>query len=598
MKLTLVALLSLSLLPSLAAQNGTPAAPPDETPSARVTRTSPQEKQLEEIRAQLAEQQRVIRLQQEQIEKLQKQLQQSSASIEEQSRQLQSAIDQLHEKTADSQQNTETALAAIKANDAETTKQVETSGEKIKALESPTALHFKGITLTPGGFLTADTLYRSRNENADASSSFSGIPYGGTANANLSEFRETSRVSRLSLLGEGKAGSLKLSSYFEIDFMAQAPTANQVETNAFSPRIRQGWLQAEMANGWTFSAGQFWSLITTDRKGIALRGEFIPNVMEASYIIGYDYVRQTALRITKKSASGEWTSAFEVANPETTYKASYIPGGTNSAGQPVNIFGLNNSTNATSPTGSTIGYLSGSSNGFSTNLMPDLLGKVSYDPKWGHYEVKALLRVFRDRTDPTGAATGTGLPTTAQTNVSTGFGLGFGAILPVVAKKVDFIVEGLGGAGIGRYGAGQSPDVTLRPDGALVPLHEYHMLAGFEFHPTPKLDIFTFGGDEYTKRASYVNPLTGGAAGYGSPLVTAAVAKAATTEVGYSDGLFNKNLWETTLGFWYRFYKGPVGTLQYGLQYEFLTRSTWSTLGGAPKGRVNVAFASFRYILP
>jgi hypothetical protein len=74
----------------------------------------------------------------------------------------------------------------------------------------------------------------------------------------------------------------------------------------------------------------------------------------------------------------------------------------------------------------------------------------------------------------------------------------------------------------------------------------------------------------------------------------------------------NKNLWDVTAGFWYRFYKGSFGTFQWGSEYEYLDRSTWSgafgspntstagvPVGGfAPKGVDNVAFSTFRFILP
>ena len=53
--------------------------------------------------------------------------------------------------------------------------------------------------------------------------------------------------------------------------------------------MRQLWMQAEFKNGVTFTAGQFWSLMTTDRNGIATRSEFIPTTIEGSYVVGYSY---------------------------------------------------------------------------------------------------------------------------------------------------------------------------------------------------------------------------------------------------------------------------------------------------------------------
>jgi hypothetical protein len=41
--------------------------------------------------------------------------------------------------------------------------------------EQPAAIHFRGITLTPGGFFDATGIYRTHNENADVDSTFAGI---------------------------------------------------------------------------------------------------------------------------------------------------------------------------------------------------------------------------------------------------------------------------------------------------------------------------------------------------------------------------------------------------------------------------------------
>ena len=64
-----------------------------------------------------------------------------------------------------------------------------------------------------------------------------------------------------------------------------------------------------------------------------------------------------------------------------------------------------------------------------------------------------------------------------------------------------------------------------------------------------------------------------------------------------------RNVIEGTFGFWYRFYKGPKGTLQFGPQYSYIVRNTWSgaagtTMLGQPAGIENMFLTSFRYYLP
>ena len=272
-------------------------------------------------------------------------------------------------------------------------------------------------------------------------------------------------------------------------------------------------------------------------------------------------------------------AAFEVANSETNQpNTSFTPEG---------IFGFNNSANDAGVNGSTLNYLAGSTNGFSTNMAPDLLAKVVFEPGWGHFEVKALGRAFRDRVGKDDLK-------------SYGGGLGVGMILPVLPKKVDVIFEGMGGPGIGRYGAANGPDVTIRPDGKIIPLHALHALAGVETHFLPKLDWYVYGGDEYFGRDPFVNP-TGALkpAGYGSPLVNNTNCGVQVLPAGGAAcGAQNRNAWDASTGFWYRIYKGPYGTFQYGMQYAYLYRGTWSGVSGAPKGLDNVFDTSFRFYLP
>src|SRR5262249_10903330 len=92
-----------------------------------------------------------------------------------------------------------------------------------KNSEGRTSFHYKGLTLTPGGFLEASLLVRTRNENADIANNFSAIPLNGSSNAKLSEFRGTPRNSEFSLLLQGAAGTTKLEGYVETDFLGAAP---------------------------------------------------------------------------------------------------------------------------------------------------------------------------------------------------------------------------------------------------------------------------------------------------------------------------------------------------------------------------------------
>ncbi len=427
------------------------------TTSKKTTAKKPTvEEQLQQLTNKLTQEQAQIQQQQSQIQQLQQTNTQLTQQVQQQGQTLQSSVQQatqqataaqdgvntLHTTVTDLQSTTQATANALLANK-----------KSVDALENPLAIHYKGVTITPGGWLESTFLVRGHNENADITTNFGAVPLSGVANTNLSEFRASARGSRPILVATGMAGSTKLTGYFEMDFLGQAPTANYVETNSFNPRMRQLWMQAEFKNGVTFTAGQFWSLMTTDRKGIATRSEFIPTTIEGSYVVGYTYTRQNAVRITKDWNNKVW-GAFEVAGAQTTVATSYTP---------VNLMGFATSTNALSPNSSTLNYLAGSAAGMSTDLAPDFIGKLAFEPGYGHYEIKALVSLFRDRIASTADTTG-------STNVTAGGGLGWAAILPIVPKKVDFVFEGLAGKGTGRYNAAAQSDVTLEPNGNIVPL--------------------------------------------------------------------------------------------------------------------------------
>jgi hypothetical protein len=298
--------------------------------------------------------------------------------------------------------------------------------------EGPTSIQYKGLSLTPGGFLEGTFLVRTRNQNADIANNYAGIPLNGTSNSRLNEFRGSARDSRLSLLIEGNAGRTHLSGYFETDFLGAAPTANYVEANSFTPRVRQAWVQIKRPSGWVVTGGQFWSLITTNRHGMEPRSEFIPSTADGSYVVGYNWTRGREFRVTKSVHDKVWIG-LEVDQPENTYSAAFVP---------PNVMGLNTSQNTSSGV-LLLPFLPNYSAGISTTMAPDLLAKVALDPGWGHFEIKALGRFFRDRIASTATTVG-------FNNVSYGYGGGFGAILPIVRSKVDLVLEGLAGQGIGR----------------------------------------------------------------------------------------------------------------------------------------------------
>ena len=108
-------------------------------------------------------------------------------------------------------------------------------------LESPIAIHYKGVTITPGGFLAGETVWRQRAEGADINTNLNGIPYPGANNATLSEFYGSGRQSRLSFLVQGKLANMNMTGYYEMDFLGAGITSNNNQSNSYVLRQRQVW---------------------------------------------------------------------------------------------------------------------------------------------------------------------------------------------------------------------------------------------------------------------------------------------------------------------------------------------------------------------
>jgi len=110
-------------------------------------------------------------------------------------------------------------------------------------------------------------------------------------------------------------------------------------------------------------------------------------LIDASQFIGNDYARQTAFRITKRFFQrNTLTTAFAAENAATV---GVTPGNVPSS--------VTNILSGLSTTGT--GALSNTT--YSTNVAPDLIAKAAFDSQYGHFEIKAIGRVFRDRLNST-----------------------------------------------------------------------------------------------------------------------------------------------------------------------------------------------------
>jgi len=501
------------------------------------------------------------------------------------------------------------------------------------------SIHFRGITITPGGFAEAAFVRRSRALGADLTTPFNSLTMPGASQSNLSEFFGSARQSRPTIYVDGRMKNVEFSSYLSGDFLSSGDTSTATQTNSYTLRLRQAWGQVKFDNGWSFLGGQAWSLITENRQGIApsddtgKTNDARPMTIDPGYTIGFSFARQYGIRLTKdfghkaavavamENAQGTLTTHGNSDNfllgeegASNTYNGA-VSGCTASSYTP---------TGATTPTYYTSCTALGT---YTFNPSPDLIVKAAFDPGFGHYEIFGMYDRFRDRVFPcadfvlgtTGPCPNNGAVTgpngSGAYNVArNGGAFGANARWNFDHKHIVFGLHGFGGNGMGRYGAGQLSDLAIHANGAPDLIRNYQGLTTLEWHGK-KLDVYLYTGAEYDGRTWDYDPATKANVGYGSPKFSntgcyTETAPSIAINNGFNPGSLSKctadtrALIEGTAGFWYRFYSGPRGKFQFGTQYSYITRQTWSGVGpvgaasGSPEGIEGEVYTSFRYYLP
>jgi len=505
-------------------------------------------------------------------------------------------------------------------------------------MQSPViSIHFKGITITPGGFVAAEFVRRSRALGADVTTPFNALTMPGAAQNNLSEFFGSARQSRPTVYIDGRLKNVEFSSYRSADFLSSGDTSTATQTNSYTLRLRQAWGQAKWDNGFSILGGQMWSLVTENKAGIAPSDDLgrtndaRPMTIDPGYNVGFSFARQYGVRVTKAFGT-KVAVAASVENAQATLTThgninNFVlgePGATNTYNDAVTGCTTSSytATGATSPTFYTTCSPTGS---YSFNPSPDVVAKIAFDPGFGHYEVFGLYDRFRDRvypcanfvlgtTGPCPSGTGTGPSGLgAYNSAKNGGGIGVNLRWNFDNKHIVFGLHGLGGSGIGRYGAGTLSDLAIHANGTPDLIKDFQGLTSLEWHGK-KLDVYLYTGAEYASRTNDFDAATNAYVGYGSThfnnsgCYTETAPSTAFTS-GFNPGSLGKctadtrALIEGTAGFWYRFYNGPRGKFQFGTQYSYVTRQTWSGVAatgtnGAPEGLDGMVFTSLRYYLP
>ena len=536
--------------------------------------------------------------------------------------------------------------------------------------KGPLTIRYKGVSITPGGFLAAETVDRQHGMGDDINTQFNAIPFSGSSLGKLTELNMTARQSRLSLLVTSNVGTTKLTGYYENDWLGTGVTSNNRQSNSYVFRMRQAFGRADFASGWAISGGQMWSLATENQTATVNRTEWVPLTIDPQYQVGFTWLRQYGFRVSK-TFDDKVTFAVSAENPEATVGGRGFSTYTSTSATGTATTSQNAFVSAPGAGGGLLNF--SDTTGYSFNKTPDFIVKLALDPGFGHYELFGIVSTFQNRVFPC-AVVGTTAknfpaPTTPTTlscaastsltpsadgaynNSATGGAIGASARVPLASKKFDLGLKVFYGDGTGRYGSSQLADVTLRPDGTMALVHGAHWLTRLEWHVTPKFDLYGYVGGEYAARTAYVGyqtikvtntpaipgcgatgqqPCPGGGiqpgypalattsitlngiGGYGSPFANNTGCSTETLPTGTSapgtGGTCagdTRYIMEGTLGFWHKVYQGEKGRVQWGMQYSYIYRNTWSGSDGltgttsiSPHAVNNMVFTSFRYYLP
>jgi hypothetical protein len=203
----------------------------------------------QQISDKLDQLQQAITAQQQQIQQLQQQVQTRDEVIQN----LRQQSEQAQATAAAAQQKADTALAqaprqqqsdesvradiaVLKTHATDTTVTLQATQKRMGDLEHPLALHYKGVAITPVGFLAAETVWRQHGLGADINTPFNSIPFDGASQSSLSEFFGSGRQSRVGMLAEGKLDNAKLTGYMEGDFLSSGATSNNNQSNSYTAR--------------------------------------------------------------------------------------------------------------------------------------------------------------------------------------------------------------------------------------------------------------------------------------------------------------------------------------------------------------------------
>jgi hypothetical protein len=433
-----------------------------------------------------------------------------------------------------------------------------------EAPPSPLQVRIGSATITPVGFMDLTAVFRSRDVGSSIGTNFGATPYSNTPLGNLSETRFSAQNSRVGARIDADVHGAHVIGYWESDFLG-LQSANVADTsNSNSFRIRLYWVDLRK-NKWEILGGQSWSLLTPNRRGLSPLPADIFNSqdMDTNYQVGLSWTRAPQFRVVYHPNSiVSWGVALEQGEQY---------GGGSAGGGAITI-----------PASLATPYANQINTGGQTfnvpNVGPDIITRIAFDPmvkrKLMHIEVAGFLSSFKTYNPANGGNTFTKQAGGGEVNFN----------LELV-KNFHLIGNTFFSDGGGRYLFGQAPDLMVRPDGSVSPVHSYSTVGGFEYQAGKTL-LYAYYGGIYIGRNTAIDTAN----------------KDALVGYGYegAPNSHNRTIQEATFGLVQTFWKNPnYGALQLITQYSYLFRNPWYRAINAPASATNnMVWVDLRYTLP
>jgi hypothetical protein len=355
------------------------------------------------------------------------------------------------------------------------------------------------------GWVEGSMGWRKHDEIAGPSQTSALSPYPVQAQYGAQEFEAGPPQTRFGInTVSDLSGNLVLKAKLQFDMLSSSNVANTANGSSYTPRLRHAWAEVDdVKTGWHFLMGQAYSLSIPNGSLVGADGSDPANLgwmllpgtevitqPDDGVIMGLGTTRSVQFRVVKEIAKNA-AVAISLEN---------------------NIVNWGGDKGTALPFTPIISQSSYSSSSLFTSfgLMPDIIGKIGYDPTTRyHFEAWGILRQYRDRD---GVVAANIMPSTGKTY---GKGGNLGTYTKVVPQKLDFHA----GVGYGSFGSvidSVVPDVTYDSTGKPIPIYDQYVFGEFIAHPNRNLDIYFQSGVERGLQAGVSGTTTATAYGFGN----------------------------------------------------------------------------------